>query len=73
MVFFGLSGECLGGALWWKDLLQMAEATGFSLPRLVTATAVTVDNKELQDILGLRPFSSLLMLKTADLLMSVFH
>lgn len=47
-----LWGECLGGALWWKDLLQLAEEVGFSSPRLVTATIITVDNKELQEILG---------------------
>lgn len=47
-----LWGECLGGALWWKDLLQLAEEAGFSQPRLVTAADVTVDNKELQEILG---------------------
>lgn len=47
-----LWGECLGGALWWKDLLQLAEEVGFSPPRLVTASVITVDNKELQDVLG---------------------
>lgn len=47
-----LWGECLGGALWWKDLLRLAEEVGFSPPRLVTANVITVDNKELQDILG---------------------
>lgn len=47
-----LWGECLGGALWWKDLLQLAEEVGFSPPRLVTASVITVDNKVLQDILA---------------------
>lgn len=47
-----LWGECLGGALWWKDLLQLADEVGFSPPRLVTAAIITVDNKELQDVLG---------------------
>ncbi|XP_070683580.1 arsenite methyltransferase [Pempheris klunzingeri] len=47
-----LWGECLGGALWWKDLLRLAEEVGFSSPRLVAASVVTVDNKELQDVLG---------------------
>uniref|UniRef100_A0A665ST62 Arsenite methyltransferase n=1 Tax=Echeneis naucrates TaxID=173247 RepID=A0A665ST62_ECHNA len=47
-----LWGECLGGALWWKDLLQFAEEVGFSPPRLVTANVITVDNQELQDALG---------------------
>lgn len=47
-----LWGECIGGALWWKDLVDLAEEVGFSRPRLVTASIITVDNKELQDILG---------------------
>ncbi|XP_029909847.1 arsenite methyltransferase [Myripristis murdjan] len=47
-----LWGECIGGALWWEDLLLLAEQVGFSPPRLVTASLITVDNKELQDILG---------------------
>ncbi|KAM3864567.1 arsenite methyltransferase [Diretmus argenteus] len=47
-----LWGECIGGALWWEDLLQLAEEVGFSPPRLVTASVITVGNKELQDILG---------------------
>ncbi|XP_008315578.1 arsenite methyltransferase [Cynoglossus semilaevis] len=47
-----LWGECLGGALWWKDLLEFAEEVGFSPPRLVTAHVVTVDKQELKDILG---------------------
>ncbi|KAL6110484.1 as3mt [Pungitius sinensis] len=46
-----LWGECLGGALWWKDLLQLAEEVGFSPPRLVTASVITVDNEKLQDVL----------------------
>ncbi|XP_059904280.1 arsenite methyltransferase isoform X1 [Gadus macrocephalus] len=47
-----LWGECISGALWWEDLLQLAGAVGFSAPRLVTAKPVTVDNSELQSILG---------------------
>jgi len=48
-----VTGECLSGALWWEDLLQLAEEVGFSPPRLVTATAITVYNKAMQNILGL--------------------
>lgn len=47
-----LWGECFAGALWWKDLLQLAEEVGFSPPRLVTASIVTVENKELEAVLG---------------------
>lgn len=47
-----LWGECLGGALYWKDLLSLASEVGFLVPRLVTAKIITVDNKELQEVLG---------------------
>uniref|UniRef100_A0A4W5QYU1 Arsenite methyltransferase n=1 Tax=Hucho hucho TaxID=62062 RepID=A0A4W5QYU1_9TELE len=46
-----LWGECLGGALWWEDLVRLAQEVGFSPPRLVTANVITVDNKELEAIL----------------------
>ncbi|CAL8330323.1 unnamed protein product [Lota lota] len=47
-----LWGECISGALWWEDLLQLAEEVGFRPPRLVTASPITIDNSELQNILG---------------------
>lgn len=53
LLLFIMSGECLGGALWWKDLLQLAEEVGFSPPRLVTAKLITIQNKELEKVLGM--------------------
>ncbi|XP_070295423.1 arsenite methyltransferase [Salvelinus sp. IW2-2015] len=47
-----LWGECLGGALWWEDLVRLAQEVGFSPPRLVTANVITVDNMELEAVLG---------------------
>ncbi|KAG8435334.1 hypothetical protein GDO86_013335, partial [Hymenochirus boettgeri] len=47
-----LWGECLSGALYWKDLLQISEEIGFFTPRLVTSSLICVDNQELQDILS---------------------
>ncbi|XP_067393280.1 arsenite methyltransferase [Emydura macquarii macquarii] len=47
-----LWGECLGGALWWKDLYRIAEEVGFCPPRLVTASRITVNNKELESVVG---------------------
>ncbi|XP_027262906.1 arsenite methyltransferase isoform X2 [Cricetulus griseus] len=47
-----LWGECLGGALYWKDLAIIAQKIGFSLPRLVTANIITVQNKELESVIG---------------------
>ncbi|XP_073934516.1 arsenite methyltransferase [Castor canadensis] len=47
-----LWGECLGGALYWKDLDILAQKTGFCPPRLVTANIITIRNKELERVIG---------------------
>ncbi|KAI4881946.1 hypothetical protein NFI96_017387 [Prochilodus magdalenae] len=47
-----LWGECLSGALWWEDLVRLAEEAGFSTPRLVTASIISVGNEELEKLLG---------------------
>ncbi|XP_020646565.3 arsenite methyltransferase [Pogona vitticeps] len=47
-----LWGECLGGALWWKDLYKIAQEVGFQPPRLVTASRITIGNKELESVVG---------------------
>ncbi|XP_004478892.2 arsenite methyltransferase [Dasypus novemcinctus] len=47
-----LWGECLGGALYWKDLAILAQKVGFCAPRLVTANPVTIQNKELERVIG---------------------
>uniref|UniRef100_A0A8C0U246 Arsenite methyltransferase n=1 Tax=Cyanistes caeruleus TaxID=156563 RepID=A0A8C0U246_CYACU len=47
-----LWGECLGGALYWRDLYSIAEEVGFSPPCLVTASPITIGDKELEDIIG---------------------
>jgi SAM-dependent methyltransferase len=43
-----LYGECLGGALYWNDLLRLARGTGFTDPRLVEDRPLAVSNEELQ-------------------------
>uniref|UniRef100_A0A9L0SZY0 Arsenite methyltransferase n=1 Tax=Equus caballus TaxID=9796 RepID=A0A9L0SZY0_HORSE len=47
-----LWGECLGGALYWKDLAILAQKIGFCPPRLVTASLITVQNKEVERVIG---------------------
>ncbi|KAG8551607.1 hypothetical protein GDO81_004180 [Engystomops pustulosus] len=47
-----LWGECISGALSWSELYLIAEEIGFSPPRLVTSSYITVNNKELEDIIG---------------------
>ncbi|XP_054840060.1 arsenite methyltransferase isoform X2 [Eublepharis macularius] len=47
-----LWGECLGGALWWEDLYKIAQDVGFWPVQLVTASRITISNKELESIVG---------------------
>ncbi|NXR01785.1 AS3MT methyltransferase, partial [Sagittarius serpentarius] len=47
-----LWGECLGGALYWRDLYSIAEEVGFRPPCLVTASPITIVDKEMEGIIG---------------------
>ncbi|PKF56432.1 methyltransferase type 11 [Alteromonadales bacterium alter-6D02] len=44
-----LYGECLSGALYWNDFINLAKAAGFTDPRLVEDRPITVDNPMLQE------------------------
>jgi SAM-dependent methyltransferase len=47
-----LYSECLGGALYWNDLVTLARQAGFTDPRLVTDSPITIENAELQALVG---------------------
>ncbi|MGL1936609.1 MAG: methyltransferase domain-containing protein [Fibrobacterales bacterium] len=47
-----LYGECLSGALYWKDFLDMAVATGFKDARLVKDRVLDISNESIQDLIG---------------------
>lgn len=47
-----LYSECLGGALYWNDLLSLARHSGFLDPRLVSDSPITVNNAELSSLVG---------------------
>lgn len=53
-----LWGECISGALYWNDFLNLAKQTGFKDPRLVTSRRLAIDNARLQAKLGERRFYS---------------
>lgn len=53
-----LLGECLGGALYWNDFHNLAKATGFADPRLVTDRPLTVEHPKLIEKLGQARFFS---------------
>ncbi|MDP1558397.1 MAG: methyltransferase domain-containing protein [Nitrosomonas sp.] len=42
-----LYGECLSGALYWNDFLQLSRKQSFTDPRLIDDRPITLDNEEL--------------------------
>lgn len=47
-----LWGECLSGALYWNDFLNIAKKAGFGDPRSVENKPISVENDELHKLLG---------------------
>ena len=53
-----LYGECLAGALYRNDFIDVARRAGFPDPRLVTERSVAIEDDELRDKVGDIRFSS---------------
>ncbi|WP_445364103.1 methyltransferase domain-containing protein [Microbulbifer sp. ANSA003] len=54
-----LFGECLGGALYWNDFLEIAQGSGFRDPRLVESRPLLITNPTLAQRCGsIRFFSA---------------
>ncbi|MEM8594052.1 MAG: methyltransferase domain-containing protein [Pseudomonadota bacterium] len=53
-----LYGECISGALYWNDFINLAKQCGFKDPRLVKDRPLEIDNERLQNMLGDRRFYS---------------
>jgi SAM-dependent methyltransferase len=53
-----LYGECLGGALYWNDLLALARRAGFADPRVVSHRPLEILDPELAALLGEVRFQS---------------
>ena len=47
-----LYGECLSGALYWNDFINLCKECGFKDPRLVKYNKIKINNKEIEDKLG---------------------
>jgi radical SAM/Cys-rich protein len=47
-----LYGECLGGALYYKDFERIARSTGFSDSRIVSKRTVAITNEEIKHFVG---------------------
>ena len=53
-----LYGECLSGALYWNDFLNVAKAAGFADPRLVEDHPIYIEDPEIEAKLGYIHFYS---------------
>jgi len=53
-----LYGECLGGALYWNDFLDLAKRAGFLDPRLVASRPIEVTDRAIKAKLGQARFFS---------------
>jgi len=47
-----LFGECLSGALYWNDFLNLAKKCGFADPRLVKDSRITIANQQIERLIG---------------------
>jgi SAM-dependent methyltransferase/sulfatase maturation enzyme AslB (radical SAM superfamily) len=47
-----LYGECLSGALYWNDFLQLAKKAGFADPRLVEDRPIPLENEKIKNLIG---------------------
>ena len=53
-----LYGECISGALYWNDFVNLSKECGFKDPRLVKSRPLAIENTRLQEKLGDRRFFS---------------
>eukprot|EP00009_Paramoeba_aestuarina_P010333 CAMPEP_0201531716 /NCGR_PEP_ID=MMETSP0161_2-20130828/48416_1 /ASSEMBLY_ACC=CAM_ASM_000251 /TAXON_ID=180227 /ORGANISM="Neoparamoeba aestuarina, Strain SoJaBio B1-5/56/2" /LENGTH=373 /DNA_ID=CAMNT_0047934771 /DNA_START=93 /DNA_END=1214 /DNA_ORIENTATION=- len=51
-------GECLGGALYWNDFINISKRAGFTDPRLVEHSEITIQNKDIERQAGKIRFHS---------------
>ncbi|HUW19168.1 MAG TPA: methyltransferase domain-containing protein [Sedimentisphaerales bacterium] len=47
-----LRGECLGGALYYRDFERIVRKVGFADPRVFSKRIVRINNEEIQDLVG---------------------
>lgn len=54
-----LRGECLGGALYFRDFERMAKKVGFADPRIVSRKLINIQNPQIKDMVGNIRFCSI--------------
>ncbi len=45
-----LYGECLGGALYYKDFERISRSVGFTDPRVMSKAKITIENPEIEEL-----------------------
>ncbi len=53
-----LQGECLGGALYYRDFQRMASKIGFADPRIVSKRVLNIDDEQIRSLVGKVNFCS---------------
>ena len=46
------AGECVSGALYWKELFDLAQEIGFEKPRTVALSSFDITKPELKEVVG---------------------
>ena len=54
-----LYGECLGGALYWKDFVRMSGDAGFTDPRIISKRVVDISDEKIKNLVGNTTFFSI--------------
>jgi len=54
-----LVGECLGGAMYRNDFVQLCHEIGFTCPRILVSKPIEINNEELQEKVGNIKFYSI--------------
>jgi SAM-dependent methyltransferase len=54
-----LRGECLGGALYYRDFERTAKKAGFADPRIVSKKLINIHNPQIKDMIGNIQFCSM--------------
>jgi len=54
-----LHSECLGGALYTRDFINMAKNVGFKDPRKLTSAPITIRNDDIEKMVGNTKFDSI--------------
>ena len=47
-----LRGECLGGALYYRDFERIAKKVGFTNPRIISRKPINIHNPKIKDMIG---------------------